>query len=489
MTFIVPKFWLCYFHNPTAGAHSRTVTGVFETSPNWLMLHVMQNILTRLAEKINKSKTCKYQRYSIVKMSGIGESRSELIAWVNGLLQLNYKKVEECGTGAAYCQIMDSIYNDVPMHRVKFDVSTEYEYYTNYKILQSSFARHQIEKIVYVEKMVRCRFQDNLEFLQWIKKYWTQHKDSNPYDPLQRRKYRAPSNGTQSNSSSGSTTPNNYNSITVNKRRTTSGYNSVHSNSTFSTNRANSTSMTSTYGRSVSNPRRVSNEQLLSVQNELSQAQVKITNLNNEIEQYKDSSNILEREREFYFGKLRDIEILVQSTQDLINEGFYKNETAELTKFLNRIQQILYATEEGYDDNVAINNDNSNNNIITNNNNTTTNNNDTNNLNDMNEINNNNNNNNDIMNQNNLPNLNNNNTNNNINTVGSLNFTSTTTTTDFNTNNMNHMNTNDTNTINSISSYGIQNATDGNDNININNGNDDSNNIASSNLIIDEETF
>lgn len=37
-------------------------------------------------------------------------SRTDLLAWVNELLQLNYTKVEQCGTGAAYCQIIDSIY-------------------------------------------------------------------------------------------------------------------------------------------------------------------------------------------------------------------------------------------------------------------------------------------------------------------------------------------------------------------------------------------
>ena len=40
----------------------------------------------------------------------MGESRTELIAWLNELLQINYTKVEQCGTGAAYCQVIDSIY-------------------------------------------------------------------------------------------------------------------------------------------------------------------------------------------------------------------------------------------------------------------------------------------------------------------------------------------------------------------------------------------
>lgn len=37
-------------------------------------------------------------------------SRTELLGWLNELLALNYTKVEQCGTGAAYAQIIDSIY-------------------------------------------------------------------------------------------------------------------------------------------------------------------------------------------------------------------------------------------------------------------------------------------------------------------------------------------------------------------------------------------
>jgi len=36
--------------------------------------------------------------------------RTDLLAWLNELLQINYTKIEQCGTGAAYCQILDSIY-------------------------------------------------------------------------------------------------------------------------------------------------------------------------------------------------------------------------------------------------------------------------------------------------------------------------------------------------------------------------------------------
>lgn len=40
----------------------------------------------------------------------MGESRTELLEWLNNLLQINYTKIEQCGTGGAYCQVMDSVY-------------------------------------------------------------------------------------------------------------------------------------------------------------------------------------------------------------------------------------------------------------------------------------------------------------------------------------------------------------------------------------------
>ncbi|KAF3348001.1 3-oxoadipate enol-lactonase 2 [Verticillium dahliae VDG2] len=76
----------------------------------------------------------------------MGESRQELVQWLNSLLQLNITKVEQCGTGAALCQVFDSIFLDIPMSRVKFNVNSEYAYIQNFKILQNCFHKHQIDK-------------------------------------------------------------------------------------------------------------------------------------------------------------------------------------------------------------------------------------------------------------------------------------------------------------------------------------------------------
>ncbi|SCU80163.1 LADA_0B05402g1_1 [Lachancea dasiensis] len=275
-------------------------------------------------------------------MSGIGESRSELLGWLNELLRLNYAKIEQCGTGAAYCQIMDSIYRDVPMHRVRFNATAEYEFLTNFKILQSCFTKHRLEKTILVEKLVKCRFQDNLEFLQWLKRFWTQNKDESTYDPESRRKYRAPVAPVTSNSgypgSHTSSMHGSSNSVppSVTKRRVSGPLR----------NSATSSSRTAT---SLTSRKSSSEQQLLSVQTKLSQTQLNMENLQKEVGQYKEAMLIMERERDFYFGKLRDIEILSQSTKDLCKEGIYSNDPNELVRFLDKIQQVLYATEEGFE--------------------------------------------------------------------------------------------------------------------------------------------
>jgi len=34
---------------------------------------------------------------------------------------------------------------------------------------------------------MKCKMQDNLEFLQWIKKFWDRNYSGEPYDPVGRR--------------------------------------------------------------------------------------------------------------------------------------------------------------------------------------------------------------------------------------------------------------------------------------------------------------
>ncbi|RFU27658.1 hypothetical protein B7463_g8689, partial [Scytalidium lignicola] len=231
----------------------------------------------------------------------MGESRQELVAWLNSLLQLNVTKVEQCGTGAAYCQIFDSIYMDVPMSRVKFNVNTEYAYIQNFKVLQGCFTKHGIDRPVNVEQLIKCKMQDNLEFLQWSKRYWDQYFPGGDYDAVARRRASGgPATGgpppTASRSSAGAarrgTTP-----TTGGPRIAKAGIGG---------------------GASAA--------------------------LQQENNTLKETVTGLERERDFYFSKLRDIELLVQQACE---------EDPEIEKqedgLIKHIQTILYSTEDGFE--------------------------------------------------------------------------------------------------------------------------------------------
>ena len=49
----------------------------------------------------------------------------------------------------------------------------------------------RVDKVVPVDKLMKCKFQDNLEFMQWVKRYWDQNFPGGAYDPLARRKGKA----------------------------------------------------------------------------------------------------------------------------------------------------------------------------------------------------------------------------------------------------------------------------------------------------------
>lgn len=72
-------------------------------------------------------------------------------------LTLHVVQIEQCGTGFPYCQIIDSIFGDVQMSKVKPNAKLEYEYINNFKVLQTAFKAHGIDKPIPVEKLVKCK--------------------------------------------------------------------------------------------------------------------------------------------------------------------------------------------------------------------------------------------------------------------------------------------------------------------------------------------
>ncbi|MCJ1401005.1 hypothetical protein MMC11_004217 [Xylographa trunciseda] len=189
------------------------------------------------------------------------------------------------------------------MARVKFNVNTEYAYLQNFKILQNCFTRHQIERSVPVEALIKCKMQDNLEFLQWTKRFWDQYYPGGDYDALGRRK------GSGAPPSSGPPAA----------AARTSGAGAARRGTTPTTATATRPMRPAVGGAGASA-------------------------LTQENTQLKETVTGLERERDFYFSKLRDIELLIQQAIEVDPKL-----DADDDGLVKQIQAILYSTEEGFE--------------------------------------------------------------------------------------------------------------------------------------------
>lgn len=111
-----------------------------------------------------------------------------LLEWTNNLLKLQMTQIEQCASGAVYCQIMDLCYPDtVEMSKVNWMAKAEHEYLPNYKILQTAFDANGISKPFPVGELIRGKFRDNFEMLQWMKALWDRFGTRNAREPSKSR--------------------------------------------------------------------------------------------------------------------------------------------------------------------------------------------------------------------------------------------------------------------------------------------------------------
>ena len=280
------------------------------------------------------------------KMSGIGMmdpaffvGRNELVMWVNTLLKTKIQKVEQCASGAIYCQIMDAAHpNIVPMHKVSFAARAEHEYVQNYKVLQTVFDKLRIAKNIEVEKLCKARPLDNLEFLQWMKRYFdvTVGEATEGYDPVQRRMGCKGGGAQTSVSISTTTTSTSSSSVAVcsKKHQTTTTMakrqqNQQHGrdiDSTITSTTTTKHSNQNSYDTLAHNNTRKNAEVAAAAAAAAAAMREDLASLRLEVEK-------AEREREFYFEKLQDIEFICQRPE-------FENEV--LAKC---IEKILYLTE------------------------------------------------------------------------------------------------------------------------------------------------
>ncbi|KAF4803250.1 Microtubule-associated protein RP/EB family member 2 [Turdus rufiventris] len=244
-------------------------------------------------------------------------SRHDIIAWVNDILALNYTKVEQLCSGAAYCQFMDMLFPGcISLKKVKFQAKLEHEYIHNFKLLQASFKRMNVDKVIPVEKLVKGRFQDNLDFIQWFKKFFDANYDGKEYDPVEARQGQdalpPPDPGEQI--------------FNLPKK-------SHHANSPTA-----GAAKSSPASKPGSTPSRPSSAKKAAPSSSASKSdkdlETQVIQLSEQVHSLKLALEGVEKERDFYFGKLREIELLCQE------HGGENND------LVNRLMEVLYASDE-----------------------------------------------------------------------------------------------------------------------------------------------
>lgn len=69
--------------------------------------------------------------------------------------------------------MMEMIFpNCINMKRVKMSAKLEHEWFHNMKLFQGALIRLKLDKTIPVDRLIKGRFQDNFEFLQWFKKFF-----------------------------------------------------------------------------------------------------------------------------------------------------------------------------------------------------------------------------------------------------------------------------------------------------------------------------
>ncbi|CAI4231624.1 unnamed protein product [Auanema sp. JU1783] len=278
-------------------------------------------------------------------------SRHEMLLWVNDCLQSNFSKIEQLHTGAGYCQFTDFLFpGSLPLKKVKWNSNLELDWLGNWKLVQTSWKQLGVEKVVPVDKLIKGKFQDNFEFLQWFKKFFDANYDGHEYNPVEAR-----GNESLPSEPVGKQTVTRMQPPT----RTAPTVRPVPARNT-STNSVNN--VASPKPRAAPTPRTAAAPALKPQSNgvskvappktastapaqtatpsvdamQMKQLKTDLEEVNRQLWEADAVTASLEKERDFYFSKLRQIEVLCQDNETVGNVD------------VGRLLAILYETEEGF---------------------------------------------------------------------------------------------------------------------------------------------
>lgn len=171
--------------------------------------------------------------------------------------------------------------------------------------------------------MVKGRFQDNFEFVQWFKKFFDANYDGKDYDPLAARDgLPLVASETKMHANMAAKAK----QVVSKPAPAPAPAKVIQKPVKPAMNNNSKSSLHNTSNGSVNQ-----NASVINV--ELQQENLRLLTENNEM---KITLEGLEKERDFYFGKLRDIEVLCQEYE------------ADNLPVLKKILEVLYATADGF---------------------------------------------------------------------------------------------------------------------------------------------
>lgn len=283
--------------------------------------------------------------------------RVALLEWINELTGLGLTKIEQTSNGVVGCHVFDALFpGTLRMDKVKFDAKSDYETLQNYKVLQEAFSRTGINKNIPVTLLTKGKYQDNLEFMQWVKGYFDQYagEEALSYDGRAVReelgfvgktsRSRPTANKSRLASKAGNTV-----------RKTSAARAPLAARSTASSRaRANATHKTT---RAAAQPARAKRavpqkrtesevetlrDEIAQLDQHLMDADKERAGLKDEIAQLDALLQEGDNERAFFYNKLQDIESVLQD----LDRQYHDSELDDLTRDLvTTIRRVLY--EEG----------------------------------------------------------------------------------------------------------------------------------------------
>jgi len=266
--------------------------------------------------------------------------RLALVDWVNNFLECHIEKVEDCASGALYCNLWDALHpNTIQMSKVDFTVKQEFEYMKNWKVLQEAFQKAGVKKTIPVEKLIKGKYQDNLEFLQWMYQYAHQvyngDCDNPQYNALERR---SKSKGgkeyavklSRRQFSNPRTRENNSNNTSHVRDGSTSFIRQTSNNNIHTQNQSSilksepfviqqpsqSKYMETHFNNRNNESNDDSKREFDELRQENSKLQTQNTILENKLESLSDVAKDIEKERDFYFNKVLKIESILKEFED-----------------------------------------------------------------------------------------------------------------------------------------------------------------------------